>query len=153
MFCVCVCLYALVAGITGSPPSLLAGDRPLVSHYISTASTPAVFHAHPDQHLAFALLLALMTLAPCRLSTAFLYLVSMCAHVLLTVIVFSVRTHRHHQQQEQVPANLLLVKNTTMHGIFWGSYMQHDYRALAGGMREVLAWVGEGKLQLEVSHR
>jgi hypothetical protein len=54
---------------------------------------------------------------------------------------------------QQVPVNLLLVKNTTMHGVFWGSYMQHDYRQLAGGMREVLGWLGEGKLQLEVSHR
>jgi sacsin len=52
-----------------------------------------------------------------------------------------------------VPANLLLVKNTTLHGIFWGSYMQHDYKELAGGMREVLGWLGEGRLQLEVSHR
>lgn len=53
----------------------------------------------------------------------------------------------------KVPANLLLVKNTTLHGIFWGSYMQHDYRPLAGGMREVLSWLGEGRLRLEVSHR
>jgi sacsin len=49
--------------------------------------------------------------------------------------------------------NLLLVKNTTMHGVFWGSYMQHDYKQLAGGMREVLGWLGQGRLQLEVSHR
>jgi hypothetical protein len=55
--------------------------------------------------------------------------------------------------RSQVPVNLLLVKNTTMHGVFWGSYMQHDYKQLAGGMKEVLGWLGEGKLQLEVSHR
>lgn len=28
----------------------------------------------------------------------------------------------------QIPANLLLVKNTTLHGVFWGSYMQAQPR-------------------------
>lgn len=45
------------------------------------------------------------------------------------------------------------MKNTTLHGVFWGSYMQHNYKLLAAGMREVLDWVGQGQLQLEVSHR
>jgi hypothetical protein len=53
----------------------------------------------------------------------------------------------------QVPANLLLVKNTTMHGVFWGSYMTNNYKLLAASMAQVLQWVGEGKLQLQVSHR
>jgi hypothetical protein len=49
--------------------------------------------------------------------------------------------------------NLLLVKNTTMHGVFWGSYMARDYAALAGGMQELLGWVGAGRLAPQVSHR
>lgn len=53
----------------------------------------------------------------------------------------------------QVPANLLLVKNTTMHGVFWGSYMMHNYKLLAASMKQVLDWVGQGKLDLQVSHR
>eukprot|EP00775_Hariotina_reticulata_P012009 gene12009-12153_t len=53
----------------------------------------------------------------------------------------------------KVPANLLLVKNTTMHGIFWGSYMTNNYKLLAASMAEVLQRVGQGKLQLQVSHR
>jgi sacsin len=52
-----------------------------------------------------------------------------------------------------VPVNLLLVKNTTMHGVFWGSYMQHSYAQLADGMAEVLQWLADGKLSLQVSHR
>ncbi|WIA34847.1 hypothetical protein OEZ86_013145 [Tetradesmus obliquus] len=53
----------------------------------------------------------------------------------------------------KVPANLLLVKNTTMHGIFWGSYMMKDYKVLADGLRQVLQWAGGGRLTLQVSHR
>ncbi|KAF6260847.1 hypothetical protein COO60DRAFT_838483 [Scenedesmus sp. NREL 46B-D3] len=53
----------------------------------------------------------------------------------------------------KVPANLLLVKNTTMHGVFWGSYMAKDYAVLAGGLRQVLDWAGQGRLALQVSHR
>jgi sacsin len=53
----------------------------------------------------------------------------------------------------QVPANLLLVKNTTMHGVFWGSYMMKDYKVLAAGLRQVLDWAGQGQLKLQVSHR
>ncbi|GLC40695.1 hypothetical protein PLESTB_000031800 [Pleodorina starrii] len=53
----------------------------------------------------------------------------------------------------KVPANLLLVKNVTMHGIFWGSYMSYQPRVLAESMRQVLAWFGEGRLRVEVYGR
>eukprot|EP00198_Chlamydomonas_reinhardtii_P006595 XP_001695931.1 predicted protein [Chlamydomonas reinhardtii] len=53
----------------------------------------------------------------------------------------------------KVPANLLLVKNTTMHGVFWGSYMMHQPRVLADSMRQVLEWFGQGKLRVEVFAR
>jgi len=35
----------------------------------------------------------------------------------------------------QIPANILLVKNTTVHGLFWGSYLQNEpqVRAVAIG--------------------
>eukprot|EP00955_Chlamydomonas_euryale_P065911 359397-Chlamydomonas_euryale.AAC.4 len=51
----------------------------------------------------------------------------------------------------QVPANLLLVKNMTMHGIFWGSYMQARPRVLLDGMAEVLARIADGSLVVHVS--
>ncbi|KAG2434122.1 hypothetical protein HXX76_007849 [Chlamydomonas incerta] len=53
----------------------------------------------------------------------------------------------------KVPANLLLVKNTTMHGVFWGSYMMHQPRVLADSMRQVLEWFAQGKLRVEVFAR
>ncbi|GIL79795.1 hypothetical protein Vretimale_12388 [Volvox reticuliferus] len=53
----------------------------------------------------------------------------------------------------KVPANLLLVKNTTMHGVFWGSYMSYQPRVLAESMQQVLAWFGEGRLRVEVYGR
>ncbi|KAG2491901.1 hypothetical protein HYH03_009853 [Edaphochlamys debaryana] len=53
----------------------------------------------------------------------------------------------------KVPANLLLVKNATLHGVFWGSYMMHRPRVLADSMRQVLAWFAEGKLKVEVFAR
>ena len=37
----------------------------------------------------------------------------------------------------QVPVNLLLVKNMTMHGIFWGSYLQRRPKVLLDGMAQV----------------
>ena len=50
----------------------------------------------------------------------------------------------------QIPANLLLVKNMTVHGIFWGSYLQAQPRALLEGMAQVLKWLSEGKLEVQV---
>ncbi len=37
----------------------------------------------------------------------------------------------------QVAANLLLVKNTTLHGVFWGSYMMNQPRVLHESMAQV----------------
>ncbi|KXZ55570.1 hypothetical protein GPECTOR_2g1119 [Gonium pectorale] len=53
----------------------------------------------------------------------------------------------------KVPANLLLVKNVTMHGVFWGSYMTQQPRVLADGMRQLLGWFAEGSLRVEVFAR
>eukprot|EP00798_Chlamydomonas_sp_ICE-L_P010462 gene10462-8420_t len=53
----------------------------------------------------------------------------------------------------QVLPNILLVKNTTLHGIFWGSYMAARPQVLREGMQAVLNWMAEGKLKVQVSHR
>lgn len=50
----------------------------------------------------------------------------------------------------QIPANLLLVKNMTVHGIFWGSYLLAQPRALLEGMTQVLKWLSEGMLEVQV---
>lgn len=51
----------------------------------------------------------------------------------------------------QIPANILLVKNFTVYGYVWGTYRTLDPAAFAESMRELLAWVGEGKLRPHVS--
>ena len=53
----------------------------------------------------------------------------------------------------QVAANVALVKNLTLHGVFWGSYMQHRPAILRKSLEEPLAWLGQGKIKVPVSHR
>ncbi|GBF97766.1 quinone oxidoreductase [Raphidocelis subcapitata] len=53
----------------------------------------------------------------------------------------------------KVPANLLLVKNTTVHGVFWGSYMQRAPKVLRASMDQVFAWAASGQLRVPVSAR
>ena len=50
-------------------------------------------------------------------------------------------------------ANIALVKNWTLHGVFWGSYMQHNPRVLRASLEQLALWLGEGKLHVPVSHR
>ena len=50
-----------------------------------------------------------------------------------------------------VPANHLLVKNTTLHGIFWGSYLQNDPKALQAGISFLLQCIEERKLAPRIS--
>ena len=61
-------------------------------------------------------------------------------------------THTH-DDDPQVPANVLLVKNMTMHGVFWGSYLQHAPKVLIDGMTTILQWLAEGKLSVQVRGR
>ncbi|GJP45293.1 hypothetical protein CLOM_g4697 [Closterium sp. NIES-68] len=51
-----------------------------------------------------------------------------------------------------IPANIALVKNLTIHGIYWGSYMQHDPSVLRSSMRQLLSWLAEGAISVHVSH-
>ena len=53
----------------------------------------------------------------------------------------------------QVAANIALVKNLTLHGVFWGSYMQHSPAVLQGSLQELLSWLAAGKISVPVSHR
>jgi len=53
----------------------------------------------------------------------------------------------------QVAANIALVKNLTLHGVFWGSYITQNPKILRQGIQEVVTWLGEGKLTVPVSHR
>lgn len=53
----------------------------------------------------------------------------------------------------QIPANLLLVKNLTVIGLYWGAYMRFKPKVLTDSFAQLFAWYGEGRLKPHVSHR
>jgi NADPH2:quinone reductase len=53
----------------------------------------------------------------------------------------------------QIPANILMVKNLSVHGVFWGSYRTRRPDLLAAQFAELFQWFGAGKLKPHVSHR
>ena len=44
----------------------------------------------------------------------------------------------------QIPANLLLVKNASVLGFYWGSYRKHDPERLRDGFRSCSTGTGKG---------
>ncbi|KAG1665413.1 hypothetical protein FOA52_005755 [Chlamydomonas sp. UWO 241] len=52
----------------------------------------------------------------------------------------------------KVPTNILLVKNMTMHGVFWGSYLQHRPDVLTQGTRLMQDILDRGGVGVSVSH-
>ena len=55
-------------------------------------------------------------------------------------------------QVPQIPANILLVKNISAMGIYWGSYRKKDPERLVPAFAELFAWWQEGKIKPHVSH-
>ena len=51
----------------------------------------------------------------------------------------------------QIPANILLVKNLSVIGYYWGAHRSLAPDALAASFRELLDWLGEGRLRPHVS--
>ena len=51
----------------------------------------------------------------------------------------------------QIPANLLLVKNASAIGFYWGSYREHDPARVHASFEELLSWHAEGRLRPHVS--
>ena len=52
----------------------------------------------------------------------------------------------------QIPANIILVKNITVIGYYWGGYMAFDPKPLTESLREMMAWYADGKISPHVSH-
>jgi NADPH:quinone reductase len=52
----------------------------------------------------------------------------------------------------QVPANILLVKNITLIGFYWGGYLKFAPDALSDSLAELLGWLAEGRLHPHISH-
>ena len=51
----------------------------------------------------------------------------------------------------KVPANLLLVKNIAVVGVYWGSYARHNPAVMMGSLVTLMGWLKDGKLQPHVS--
>ncbi len=52
----------------------------------------------------------------------------------------------------QIPANIILVKNITVIGFYWGGYLKFNAQALTESLAELMAWHAEGRLKPHVSH-
>jgi NADPH2:quinone reductase len=54
---------------------------------------------------------------------------------------------------QQIPANILLVKNVSAIGFYWGSYRIRAPELVASGYAQLFEWYAAGKLRPHVSHR
>ena len=52
----------------------------------------------------------------------------------------------------QIPANILLVKNLTVLGFYWGAYARIKPSVLTDSFKELTRWYVQGKLKPHVSH-
>ena len=53
----------------------------------------------------------------------------------------------------QIPANILLVKNISAVGFYWGSYRSHAPALVEAEFQTLFGWYREGRLKPHVSHR
>ncbi|CAA0825186.1 GroES-like zinc-binding alcohol dehydrogenase family protein [Striga hermonthica] len=51
-----------------------------------------------------------------------------------------------------IPPNIALVKNWTVHGLYWGSYKIHQPHVLRNSLKELLSWLASGLITVKVSH-
>ncbi|GAV67772.1 ADH_zinc_N domain-containing protein/ADH_N domain-containing protein [Cephalotus follicularis] len=51
-----------------------------------------------------------------------------------------------------IPANIALVKNWTVHGLYWGSYRLHRPGVLEDSLKELLSWMARGLITIHISH-
>ncbi len=52
----------------------------------------------------------------------------------------------------QIPANILLVKNITVIGFYWGGYLKFDPKALTDSLADLMQMYVDGRLAPHVSH-
>ncbi|MEM1129776.1 MAG: NADPH:quinone oxidoreductase family protein [Pseudomonadota bacterium] len=53
----------------------------------------------------------------------------------------------------QIPANILLVKNIDVMGLYWGGYLKFAPEVLTESLAELFSWYEDGKLTPHISHR
>jgi NADPH:quinone reductase-like Zn-dependent oxidoreductase len=52
-----------------------------------------------------------------------------------------------------LPANILLVKNLTVHGLYWGSYQKFQPQTMQESMQSLLELLRNGSLHVPISHK
>ncbi|KAM0953839.1 putative NADPH:quinone reductase [Dioscorea sansibarensis] len=52
-----------------------------------------------------------------------------------------------------IPANIALVKNWTVHGLYWGSHKIHQPHVLEDSLKELLSWLSKGLIKVHISHK
>jgi NADPH2:quinone reductase len=52
----------------------------------------------------------------------------------------------------QFPANILLVKNLTVIGLYWGGYLKFSPQTLTGSLSELMQWYEQRRLRPHISH-
>lgn len=52
-----------------------------------------------------------------------------------------------------IPLNLLLLKGTSLVGVFWGEWLKREPKAWAAGLAELMGWLQAGKLKPLISRR
>ena len=52
----------------------------------------------------------------------------------------------------EAPANLALLKNCAIVGVFWGAWTEREPQANRDNVAELFQWVREGKLKPHISH-
>ena len=53
----------------------------------------------------------------------------------------------------KIPANLTLLKGCSVVGVFWGAFTRNEPERNAANLRELMQWVGDGRLRPHVSAR
>lgn len=53
----------------------------------------------------------------------------------------------------KIPANILLVKNVAVSGLFWGAHLMHDPKTLMQSAQQLLQWWAEGAISPHVCAR
>ena len=52
----------------------------------------------------------------------------------------------------QIPANIILVKNITVIGFYWGGYLGFNADALTDSLATLMSWYADGRLKPHISH-
>ncbi len=53
----------------------------------------------------------------------------------------------------QIPANLLLVKNLSVMGLYWGGYLQFAPKVLLESLQTLLGWIAQGQLHPHIGQQ